>query len=73
MHIAGGNIARGLWRLSSVTRLLEPGFSLEVEQFLHSHLNSFLRDPGQFGYKILHNETLILPHNHSSLPNIYPW
>ena len=59
----GGNIGRGLWMISHATK----NYSLET--FLHNHLNYFQQDPGEFGYRILHNESLT--HNHTSI--FFPW
>ena len=59
----GGNIARGLWLIVRETH------DTDLEMFLHHHLNMFLRDQDQFGYRILHNESLT--HNDSSI--FYPW
>ena len=59
----GGNIARGLWMISHATR------DLGLETFLHSHLNYFQEDPEEFGFRILHNESLT--YNESSI--FFPW
>jgi len=59
----GGNIVRGLWEICHATG------DLELEMFLHNHLNYFLQDPEQFGYRILHNESLT--YNDTSI--FFPW
>ena len=59
----GGNIARGLWMISHATK------DAGLETFLHSHLNYFQEDPDEFGFRILHNESLT--YNESSI--FFPW
>ena len=54
---------RGLWHLAKETG------DASLELFLHNHLDFFLRDHDQFGYRILNNESLT--HNDSSI--FYPW
>ena len=46
----------GLWRLAAGL----PDTQLEL--WLHNHLDFFQDSPGEFGYRILHNESLT--HNH---------
>ena len=40
-----------------------------LETFLHTHLNYFQQDPEEFGFRILHNESLT--YNDSSV--FFPW
>ena len=46
----GGAIVRGLWEIFDTFPELN-----SVESFLHSHLNYFLQDPDERGYKILND------------------
>ena len=41
----------------------------DLETFLHKHLNYFQQEPGEFGFRILHNESLT--YNDSSI--FFPW
>lgn len=51
----GGGIVRGLWEVSDrYPAAAAPGLA----PFLESHLESFLTEPAQFGYRILHNQSL---------------
>jgi len=59
----GAVITRGLWELQSVLP------ELSLEEFLNNHLDRFMDDPQEFGYRILHNESLT--YNDSSV--ILPW
>ena len=59
----GGNIVRGLWRIAHATN------DSVLETFLHNHLNYFQQDPSEFGFRILHNESLT--YNDSSI--FFPW
>ena len=59
----GGNIVRGLWLICNATK------NTTLEMFLHDHLNYFIEDPDEFGYRILHNESLT--YNDSSI--FFPW
>ena len=43
----GANIVRGLWELNDVYP------DLNLESYLHEHLNFFQTDPKEFGYKML--------------------
>ena len=38
---------------------------------LHEHLNHFLEDPHEFGFRILHNESLTYNDTSSVLPWLY--
>jgi len=61
----GGHIVRGLWDLLTVLP------SQELETKLHEHLNHFVEDPQEFGYRILHNESLTYNDTSSVLPWLY--
>jgi len=61
----GGHIVRGLWDILGAMP------SQELEERLHNHLNHFISDPQEFGFRILHNESLTYNDSSSVLPWLY--
>ena len=61
----GGVITRGLWELSHTFQ------DSNLETFLHQHLNYFIEDPHEFGFRILHNESLTYNGTSMFLPWLY--
>ncbi|XP_023335354.1 uncharacterized protein LOC111706677 isoform X2 [Eurytemora carolleeae] len=59
----GAMVTRGLWELQDTLP------DLNLEPFLHKHLDFFLEEEDEFGYRILHNESLT--YNDSSV--VLPW